>query len=187
MVKAGFTKNNQKVHTHTDIHTYIHRHTERNERRQEQFDALQTKLITPFLPKGTTTATARGGPMFPDSPTPTNHPHRPPSHFLTHCCCTASDEFSRYTFTFIHLQQEAMAKTRAQQQQHFAIGHNSSATRPRYWQWCGWESSASTVKPKQQKNLAVLSIEFGLKKLSKVNVYINIIKLFYIINKLYYI
>lgn len=103
MVKAGFTKNNQKVHTHTDIHTYIHRHTERNERRQEQFDALQTMLITPFLPKGTTTATARGGPMFPDSPTPTNHPHRPPSHFLTHCCCTASDEFSRYTFTFIHL------------------------------------------------------------------------------------
>lgn len=43
------------------------------------------------------------------------------------------------------------------------------------------------MKPKQQKNLAVLSIEFGLKKLSKVNVYINIIKLFYIINKLYYI
>lgn len=71
MVRAGFTKNNQK-----SAHTHCRSDKGQQQQQLQQFDALQTKLITPFLMKGNRADV----PMVPlSSPLPLPLP-LPPTH-----------------------------------------------------------------------------------------------------------
>jgi len=141
MVKAASTKNNQKVHTHTHTHT----DSERNERRQQQFDALQTKLITPFLMKGTTTARCSHVPL----PFFLSFSHLPLHNHLLLYGFGRIQRLHLYIYT-------PLARSHGQQQRSnnndcdmvWAI---AAATGSRYWYWCGQENSASTVRSRWRR------------------------------------